>query len=528
MPGVRANGKRLSVPALPTFLRDYALSGAEWERIGETLAVAVGIYLALLTSGKVLKRQFGVSLGRVYQSFSAAVGVYIAIVLFYPALVGRREVGTLATLLGTGVFVRLVDQYFWRWFFEGRRKAPVPKFIREITAVLLFLVVLLLVVIQFGYGKHIPSLLAASGVVGIVIGFALQDSLGNVVAGFALQFGRPFQVGDWLLVDGQHVQAVEINWRSTRFVTNDEVQLDVPNQHLVKQTITNYHGGGSRHAMRLEIGLEYDLAPNHAKDILLLATAAAEGVLAEPVPNVFLKNFGDSAVIYEVRFWLNDHRRYNATADAVRTNLWYALHRHRINVPYPTRTLHVDRTRGAAKSESQREHRETVLDLIRGQALFETMGDEHVQLVIDRCHAQRFGRGEAIIREGAEGASMFVLISGEASVIVGGGDGHGTRVATLNAGDCFGEMSLLTGEKRSASVVATSDCRVLEITKPVFAEIIEEDEGLLPRLSELLASRQMQTDGIVAARAQRDVGAQAIEEEYQAGFLARFKSFFDL
>lgn len=137
-----------------------------------------------------------------YQSFSATLGIYLSIVFFYPSLVGRREVGTLAALLGTGVFVRLVDQYFWRWFFEGRRKVPVPKFIREVTALLLFVVVLL--VIQYGYGKPIPGLLAASGVVGIVLGFAMQDSLGNVVAGFAPQFGRPFQVGDWLLVDGQH------------------------------------------------------------------------------------------------------------------------------------------------------------------------------------------------------------------------------------------------------------------------------------------------------------------------------------
>ncbi len=522
-----AGDKTLGVPVLPPFLRPYAVSGVELEVVVETLALALGIYLALLTSGKILKRQLGVSLGRVYQGFSATLAVSLAAAFLWPSLPGRREAGALATLLGTGVFLRLVDQYFWRWFFEGRRKVPVPKFIREVTAVFLFVVALLLV-IQIGYGQPIPGLLAASGVVGIVLGFAMQDSLGNIVAGFALQFGRPFQTGDWLLVDGQHVQAVEINWRSTRFVTNDEVQLDVPNQHLVKQTITNYHGGGRVHAMRLEIGLEYDLAPNHAKDVLLLATAAADGVLAEPVPNVMLKHFGDSAVVYEVRFWLDDHRRYNAIADAVRTNIWYALHRHRITVPYPIRTLHVERTRGAARTESQREHRETVLDLMRGQALFETMGDEHVQLVIDRCHAQRFGRGEAIIREGADGASMFVLLSGEASVIVGGGNGHSTRVATLNTGDCFGEMSLLTGEKRSASVLAINDCKVLEITKPVFAEIIAEDDNLLPRLSELLASRQMQTDGIVAAQAQRGVTSQAKEKEYQAGFLERLKSFFDL
>ena len=496
------------------------------EVTGEMVALAVGIYLVLLSSGKLLKRQFGVSLGRVYQCFSGTAGAYAAVSYLDPSLPGCRELGALTALLGTGVFVRLVDQYFWRWYFEGRRKIPVPKFVREVTAGLVLLIVLLLV-IQRGYGQPIPGLLAASGVVGIVLGLAMQDSLGNIIAGFALQFGRPFSIGDWLLVDGQSVQAVEINWRSTRFVTNDEVQLDVPNQHLVRQVITNYHGRGVVHAVRLEISLGYDLAPNHAKDVLLLAAATAEGVLPEPVPNVFLKNFVDSAVLYEVRFWIDNHRRYNVIADAVRTNIWYALHRHRISFPNPIRTLHIDRAHPAARTEAQREHPESLLELMRGQALFETMGDEHVQMVIDRCHAQRFGRGEAIIRQGADGASMFVLVSGEASVIVGE-DGHGTRVATLNAGDCFGEMSLLTGEKRSASVLAVNDCKVLEITKPVFAEIIARDEGLLPRLSEMLASRQMQNEGIAAASAQRGVALRAQEKEYQAGFLQRLKAVFDL
>ena len=512
----------LRVPEFPAF----DLSGVDLTVAGELVGFALVLYLVLLTSGKILKRQVGVSLGRVYQCFSVAASAYLAVALLAPMSKGRTELGALTALLGTGVFVRLVDQYFWSWYFEERRKVPVPKFIREVTAASLLILVALLI-IQIGYGQPIPGLLAASGVVGIVLGFAMQDSLGNIVAGFALQFGRPFQIGDWLLVDGQHVQAVEINWRSTRFITNDEVQLDVPNQHLVKQTITNYHGGGAVHGMRLEIGLDYDLPPNHAKDVLLLAAATAEGVLPEPVPNVVLKQFGDSSVVYEVRFWINDHRRYNLIADAVRTNIWYALHRHRIHIPYPVRTLHVERTRSAARTESQREHRDSLLDLMRGQALFETMGDEYVQMVIDRCQAQHYGRGETIIREGADGASMFVLIGGEANVIVGGVE-RGMRVATLNTGDCFGEMSLLTGEKRSASVVAVNDCKVLEITKPVFAEIVARDDGLLPRLSELLASRQMHNEGIAAARGQPNIDGQVQALDVQAGFLRRLKSFFEL
>ena len=490
-------------------------------RLGEALAVGLGLYLLLFGTGKLFKYRVGTRLGVIYQLFSAVFAAYSANALLHTGLPFTRELGALASVLGVGVLVRLLDQYFWRWYFEGRRKVPVPKFIREVTGLLLFVVTILLIV-QFGYGKPVPGLLAASGVAGIILGFALQDSLGNIIAGFALQFGRPFSVGDWLHIDNQHAQAVEINWRSTRFVTNDLVQLDVPNQQIVRQTIVNYHGGGPVHAMRLEISLDYDAPPNRVKDVLAHAAASADGVLAEPCPTVFLKSFGDSGIVYEVRFWFNDHRFYSNIADAIRTNIWYALRRQRIRIPYPIRTLHLERTKPAAEA-APRDPRE----LLKAQALFRGMHEAGLALLVERSPVHHYGRGEAIIREKAEGTSMFVLVTGEAAVTVLV-DGQPTRVATLKNGDCFGEMSLLTGEKRSASVTAVEDCEVMEVTKRTFGEIIAGDADLLQRLSELLAQRQLATEGIVAARAQQSALLIAKQQEYQAGFLSKLRGFFEL
>ena len=496
--------------------------------VGAALASAVGLYLLLVAVGRLLKRRFKTRLGVVYQVFCAVFAAYLAVVLLRPGSVGTRELGALSSVFGAGVLVRLLDQYFWRWYFEERRKAPIPKFVREVTG-LLVLVVVVLLVLQFGYDVRVPGLLAASGVVGIILGFALQDSLGNIIGGFALQFGRPFTVGDWLYVDQQHAQAVEINWRSTRFITNDAVQLDVPNQQIVRQTIINYHGGGSVHAMRLEIGVDSDLPPNRVKDVLQRAAASAAGVLGDPAPNVFLKNFGDSAVIYEVRFWLDDHRLHNLVSDAVRTNMWYALHRQRMRVPTPIRTLQIERVRTVPPpGEGLAGHaRTTTRDLLAAQPLFQGMREDDLVRLVERSPVHHYGRGETIIREKADGASMFVLVIGEAAVNVLM-DGQPTRVATLEDGDCFGEMSLLTGEKRSASVVAVSDCEVMEITKRTIGEIIARDAELLHRLSELLAQRQMANEGIVQARALQSSSLAAKQQEYQAGFLDRLRSFFEL
>ncbi len=504
-----------------------ALGDLRMMRIGGLLLAAVLIYLSLVALGRLFKYRFGTRLGRVYQFFCLAAGPYLALQFLAPGLGGRVELGAVTALLGTGVVVRLIDQYFWRWYFEEQRKAPVPKFIREVAAGLMLLVVAVSV-LHYSYGFDPKVFLATSGVVGIILGLAMQDSLGNIIAGFALQFGRPFQVGDWLLVDGQHVRAVEINWRSTRFVTNDDIQLDVPNQQLVRQTITNFHGGGSAHAVRFDIGIDSDVPPNRVKDLLRRATESSPGVLPHPEPVVTLKNFGESAIVYEVRFWLDDHRAYNPTADGVRTNIWYALHRNRVRIPFPSRTVHVEhvQTRRHLAAKQDATHK-AVLDLLRDQPVFATMGDAQLQMLVSHCPAQHYGRGEVVIHEGVNGSSMFVLVRGEAGVMVRP-DETPTWVATLRGGDCFGEMSLLTGEKRSASVVASSDCEVMEITKPVFAEIVKQDPAILTRLSELLAHRQLETEGIVAAHAQRSLNVEARVQEYQAGFLAKIKSFFEV
>lgn len=525
--GVRSRTVLLSNSVSPSL--DAVIAPADaydfsFTTTGELLAAALAIFLALVAAGRLLKRHFGVHLGRIYQLFCAAFSAYLAFLVFSPGVL-TRDLGAASAMLGAWVFVQLLDQYYWRWYLEHKKKATVPKFARQLTATLVMLVTFLLV-LEVGYKQPVPGLLAGSGIVAVILGLAMQDALGNIIAGFTLQMNRPYRAGDWLLLDNQHVKTIEINWRSSRFVNNDDVQFDMPNQQIVKQTIVNYHGGGTLHAMRLEIGVEYDAPPNQVKDVLAQAAASATGVAADPSPSVFLKRFDESSIAYEVRFWLTDHRLYNTAADSVRTNIWYALRRQHIKLPFPIRTVQIERAR-KSKSEQLAEANGSTLNILREQTLFQGLREENLRFLIEQSPDHYYGRGEAIIREGEEGASMFMLIRGEAGVSVMA-NGQSTRVATLRDGECFGEMSLLTGVKRSASVMAITDCEVLEVTKGVFAEVIQREADLLPRLSVLLASRQMETEGILQSRAHPPEIVAAKEREYRAGFLNKLRSFFEL
>ena len=165
----------------------------------------------------------------------------------------------------------------------------------------------------------------------------------GIIAGISIQLNRPYKVGDWLQVGERFAEVMEINWRSTRLRTNDAIYLDIPNNEMVGHTIVNLHYPTEVHAMRIRVGVEYKNPPNRVKDALFRAASTADGVLAEPRVKIFLVDFAESAVIYEIKFYMGNHARINEINDNVRTNVWYELKRQGITIPFPIRTLHLER-----------------------------------------------------------------------------------------------------------------------------------------------------------------------------------------
>ena len=490
------------------------------------------IYLAAVALGRALKRHAGVQLGVLYQLFC------IVIALFFPlrwlglhAAVApfdlERELGAAAVLLGTFFLIALIRRYLWEGYFEQKRGTEIPKFLREVFALLVFLVALSLV-LGVDYKADVTGVLLPSTVVVGVVGFAMQDLLGNVIAGVALQLGKPFKRGDWLIVDKIYGEVIEVNWRSTRLCTNDDIYLDVPNSQIVRNTITNLTYPTRMHAMRIRLGIDYQVPPNRVKDVLARATAAVRGVLETPPPKVFLVDFADSSMTYEIKYYLEDHRRFNELNDAIHCNVWYALARAKIKIPFPVRTLQIEPRHAAqAGSGGARDHLpESTRVLLRRQPFFQILDDAQTAQVLAAANLCRYGCGEPIIEQGANGDSMFILAKGSADVLLGG-NGQVAPVASLGAGDYFGEMSLLTGEQRSATVVASSDCEVLEIEKPVMAQLLAQNPALLEKLGLMLAQRRIENESARASTLERGE-LSSKKQEYAHSFFAKVRSFFEL
>src|SRR5205823_14593778 len=154
--------------------------------------------------------------------------------------------------------------------------------------------------------------------------------------------------------------------------------------------------------------------PKRVKHSLLRASSSANGFLANPPVKIFLVDFADHAVTYEIKFYMGNHARINEINDAVRTNVWYELKRQRINIPYPIRTLHLERRAPRPLPEGHEEARA----ILRGEPLFQCLSDDQIQNLVTQSELNHFGRGERVIEEGAEGDSMFILLRGADEVSI--------------------------------------------------------------------------------------------------------------
>ncbi len=480
----------------------------------------VATYLALVGAGQVLRVSRGLQFNWTYHAAALALGLLAGVQLAPWEAAGKERLLTHLTaatfLLATIPVLTVLNRLLWTRTLPDGRRIDAPRLLSDTTGLLVFAVVLL-GVLQYIYDVKVPGLLAGSGVVAIILGFAMQDLLANIFGGLAIFMDKPFKTGDWLRVGGVDARVVEVTWRSTRLVTNDDELVDVPNSAIVKQTLVNFEKPTPAHALRADIRLHHDLPPHRVREVLGKAAASVPGVLARPEPIVFLKEFQDSAVIYEIKVWIEDHRLINRVLSDVRSHAWYAVRREGMEIPFQQVVLHRPDAR-----DSRPPARATAVRSLREHAIFGFLAPDQIDALVRASPVVLFAAGEHITTQGARGESMFLLVRGRCEVRIEAGDGHRT-VATLGAGDCLGEMSLLTGDPRTATVVAVDEVEAVELTRAVFTPLVHEHPGILTRLSELLAERQAANERHASATA----GA-AQRAETGESILRRLRGFFSL
>jgi len=371
----------------------------------------------------------------------------------------------------------------WR---EHRASERFPAIVQDVILIGLFTIVSTLLLKE--------QLLTTSAVGAVVVGFALQDTLGNLFSGLAIQIEKPFRVGHWVAIGDREGQVQEITWRATKLRTKAGQFLIFPNGLMSKEPILNYSEPTIPTRLEIDVGVSYATPPNEVKDALMEAIQNASLALPSPSPFISLHQFGDSSMNYRVQFWVGDYALDVAARDQVRTNIWYTFRRRNIEIPYPTQ---VQYTRDEQPLRSEGDIL-LAADRLAGIDLFAPLPPD-ARLGLSRSAQEHiFAGGESIVREGASGSSMYVVLKGRARVVVEPND---QEVAVIEPGGFFGEMSMLTGEPRTATVRAIDDVRVLEVLSEQFREIALERPGLIEHISLVVTARRAELDGARAAAA---------------------------
>ncbi len=347
--------------------------------------------------------------------------------------------------------------------------------------------VVAMVVLYTDFGFDPTSILTTSAVTAAVLGLALQETLGNIFSGLSLSMGHAFDPGDWIR-SGPHVGRVKgIAWRATTIITRDNERLKVPNSVIAKDVLFNYATGSVRD--EITVGISYGVPPNHVREVVLTLLRDVPQVLHEPPPEVQAWEYADFAIQYRIKFWIADYGVQEHVRDRVASALWYALRRHSIEIPYPTRTVHV---RDAGRDEDEKVdaafERELMSDL-RQVEFLRGLSDDELRLLVPTVEVRQFGAGEMLMRYGEEGESMFIMRSGKAEVLGHTANGEIRHIAEISRGTMTGEMSLMTGEPRNASVRAITDVEVIEMDREGFTRLFKEHPDAATSIGDIIAAR---------------------------------------
>ncbi len=466
--------------------------------------------------------------------------VFVVGALYEQEILRRLGLATVAQLrsifpylLHTGIWLslayllnRMVGILMWD---PLNRRMPVPRLLRDVTAVLVYAMAITGIV-GVVFDKPIGPFWAASGAGAIVIGLALRNVILDIFIGLAVNFDRPFEIGDFIQVatgpTGGHAgRVVELNWRTTRLVTGEGNMVIVPNGKLGEMVVTNFSKPEAMSEFELSVFLDFDVTSERALRVLNAAVRSVSGttgIADDPAPKARIRGLSAQGVEYKIKYFLDPrkagpgkarHEVWRAVLDQLgRAGLQPAMPKQDVfHAPRPQRLLD-------ARSRADR------VALLSRVELFQGLNDEERATLSGEMRERLFLEGDTVIKRGDAGNSMFILCEGLLNVMIAFKDGQPeTRVARLQAGMFFGEMSALTGETRSATIVAATDALAFELTKDDIGALIQRRPELAETIGRAVTLRKLRNS---EASAKGSPAARAEEKSMTAQLVGKMLAFF--
>ena len=384
-------------------------------------------------------------------------------------------------------FVRLLNALISSTIL-GSSQYEVSNLLRNVISIVIVLVaffILLQTQYSTAYEKLAP-IFTGSTIIAIVIGLALQDTLGNLFSGLAIQADQPFQVGDVISIRDKGIGVVEdISWRGVKIRTFQNKLLVISNSVLGKESI-EVAPRENLNARLVFFNTLYVNSPTKTIQVVRESVRQVENVSQKIRPIVRVRELGDNGIEWEVKYWTDDYTKYNETDALIRQRIWYVFQRENIEFAFPTRTIHVE-----TKSQEDVfvETDNAIFERLNNISIFTPLEEEEVVTLANASVVRVFAPDEKIVRKGQKGNSMFVIHRGSVFIQIRE-EGKPKKIKTLHEGDFFGEMGLFTGEPRTATVIAEEETEVLEINHLCFKPILENNPELVESFSKLIEERR--------------------------------------
>ncbi|MEK6284867.1 MAG: mechanosensitive ion channel family protein [Acidobacteriota bacterium] len=446
--------------------------------------------------------------------------VYAAIEWLRPGLISPNvSIYLLTAMLAvlSMALVRAIGVVLFDVVFKRRSGRDAPQLLRVLLSVVLYLVFFLLIyrLVWKPEGGGL-GFVAGSTIFSVIIGLALQDTLGNFFAGLSIHIEQPFHVLDAIRIQDMLGRVEALTWRTTTIRTNDNTTIIFPNSKVAREPLEVFRFNNLNRRI-LRVPAPYRIPPQKVIRLIRETVASIPNVASERTPVVRMGDFGDSSIVYEILYWVKDYLWIHDIDAAIRQHMWYIYRRNDIEIPFPIRHVLLEQQEPLVTPQ------EDAYDKVIGSVeIFAPLSAEEKEAVARSAIKAVYAPGELILRRGAPGDSMFVIYRGNVEVRLPSGDGHAQQVAELKPGNFFGEMALLTGEPRNADVIAVNEVETLEITKGILQRLLDDNAALAEGLSLMIAERQTRLDEYARAVPEQEKHVQ------RNAILRRIQRFFGL
>ena len=471
---------------------------------------------------------FAIALRRQRRLFKAPGFIMLAVGLIIDMMIPQAQelrswahVGrAIALLLVTFGLIRLVVEAFL--IVRYRRKADPSTIVAEIVLTSLY-GILGLAVLRFMLGVDPRVLLAVPALGTLVVGWIRQ---GNFFGGLLLQYHRPFVSGDWVRLGDHSGRVVGTGWRATWLITRNNEHVQIPNAVLAREPVVNYTSGGATVADEVFLEVDREVPPDRVEQT---AGEVLRGVPEVIRSEVDLCEYWGAVNRYRIRFWIANYAADERIRAAITRSLWYAMRRNAIDLEPARRTIPAE-LNGHGETREQHDAR-VIIGELRRVDLLNALSDEELGLLASAIVSRQFGKGEVLMHEGDEGDRFYILRKGSVEVYAQGQGGappkHILNIADSSSENFFGEIALLTGGRRNATVRATTDVNVWEIGRDAFAKLFRAKPAAGASIAEVAGRRSTETSHATSVSGVAVVATSTEAKRRSATILLAMRKVFD-